>query len=137
MSAGAATPAGAPRDVSISFAGFDQGPDPSAPREVRLCLLGFGSVARALCELLVDQERTLAERHGLRVLITAAGTRHGSLLDPAGLTPAEVLAAVGDGPALPQAARPAPELLAAQRRERARIRAEKGHRWGRPTTRAA
>jgi transposase len=26
----------------------------------------------------------------------------------------------------------APELLAAQRRERARIRAEKGHRWGRP-----
>lgn len=31
----------------------------------------------------------------------------------------------------------APELLAAQRRERARVRAEKGHRWGRPTTRAA
>ena len=55
----------------------------------------------------------LAERHGLRVLITAAGTRHGSLLDPAGMTPAEVLAAVGDGPAPPQAARPAAELLAA------------------------
>jgi len=31
----------------------------------------------------------------------------------------------------------APELLAAQRRERARIRAEKGHRWGRPTSHAA
>ncbi len=31
----------------------------------------------------------------------------------------------------------APELLAAQRRERARIRAEKGHRWGRPTSQAA
>jgi homoserine dehydrogenase len=113
MSAGAATPAGAPRDVSISFAGFGQEPDPSAPREVRLCLLGFGSVARALCELLAAQERALADRHGLRVLVTAAGTRHGSLLDPAGLTPAEVLAAVGDGPAPPQAARPAPELLAA------------------------
>ena len=113
MSAGAATPAGAPRDVSISFAGFDQEPDPSAPREVRLCLLGFGSVARALCELLAAQERALADRHGLRVLVTAAGTRHGSLLDPAGLTPAEALAAVGDGPAPPQAARPAPELLAA------------------------
>ncbi|GAA3621225.1 IS630 family transposase [Kineosporia mesophila] len=27
-----------------------------------------------------------------------------------------------------------PDLLAAQRRERARIRAEKGHRWGRPKT---
>jgi transposase len=31
----------------------------------------------------------------------------------------------------------APELLAAQRRERARVRAEKGHRWGRPTKQAA
>ncbi len=30
-----------------------------------------------------------------------------------------------------------PELLLAQRRERARVRAEKGHRWGRPTTQAA
>ena len=27
-----------------------------------------------------------------------------------------------------------PDLLAAQRRERARIRSEKGHRWGRPKT---
>lgn len=33
-------------------------------------------------------------------------------------------------------ARP-PELLAAQRRERARVRAEKGRRWGRPATQAA
>lgn len=31
----------------------------------------------------------------------------------------------------------APELLAAQRRERARVRAEKGRRWGRPTPKAA
>ncbi|WP_428114829.1 hypothetical protein [Candidatus Poriferisodalis sp.] len=30
-----------------------------------------------------------------------------------------------------------PELLAAQRRERARTRAEKQHRWGRPTKAAA
>ncbi len=30
-----------------------------------------------------------------------------------------------------------PELLAAQRRERARTRAEKQHRWGRPTKQAA
>lgn len=30
-----------------------------------------------------------------------------------------------------------PDLLAAQRRERARVRAEKGQRWGRPTPRAA
>jgi transposase len=31
----------------------------------------------------------------------------------------------------------APEVLAAQRRERARVRAEKGRRWGRPTSQAA
>jgi hypothetical protein len=31
----------------------------------------------------------------------------------------------------------APELLAAQRRERARVRAEKQRRWGRPATTAA
>ena len=30
-----------------------------------------------------------------------------------------------------------PELLLAQRRERARVRAEKGHKWGRPTRQAA
>lgn len=31
----------------------------------------------------------------------------------------------------------APEVLAAQRRERARVRAEKGRRWGRPASQAA
>jgi transposase len=31
----------------------------------------------------------------------------------------------------------APELLAAQRRERARVRAEKGHKWGRPHAKTA
>ena len=111
MTAGPATPAGTPRDVSISL--FGSGEEAARPHEVRLCLLGFGSVAHALCELLAAQERVLAERHGLRFLITAAGTRHGSLLDPAGMAPARVLAAVGDRPAPPQAARPAAELLAA------------------------
>jgi homoserine dehydrogenase len=105
--------AGAPRDVSLSLAGFGEAPGPDEPKTVKLCLLGFGSVARALCELLAAQERVLEEKHGLRVLISAAGTRHGSLVDPAGLTPAEVLAAAGDGPALPQPPRPAPGLLAA------------------------
>ena len=87
--------AGAVRDVRLPLAGFGDEPAPDTPKTVRLCLLGFGSVARALCELLATQERVLAERHGLRVLITAAGTRRGSLLEPAGLTPAEVLAARG------------------------------------------
>lgn len=109
----AAASAGAPRDARISLAGSDAGPATPAPRVVKLCLLGFGGVARALCRLLAAQERVLAERHGLRVLITAAGTRHGSLLEPTGMTPAEALAAVGELPAPPQAPRPAADLLAA------------------------
>ena len=119
MSRGPAAPrrsvpaAGAVRDVRLPLAGFGEEPAPDGPKTVKLCLLGFGSVARALCELLAAQERVLAERHGLRVLITAAGTRRGSLLEPAGLTPADCLRAVGEGPILPQAPRPASELLAA------------------------
>jgi len=90
-------------------------PPAAGRRTVRLCLLGFGSVARAFCALLAQQERALAERHGLRVLVTAAGTRHGCLLAPEGMTPAAVLAAVGERPAPPQAARPADDLLSASR----------------------
>ena len=90
-------------------------PSAAGPRTVRLCLLGFGSVARAFCALLAQQERVLADDHGLRVLVTAAGTRHGSLLAPEGMTPAAVLAAVDERPAPPQAARPADDLLSASR----------------------
>jgi homoserine dehydrogenase len=81
-------------------------------RTVRLCLLGFGSVARELCALLAAQEHTLAADHGLRVLVSAAGTRHGSLLAPEGLAPAEVLARAA-APRLPEPARPAADLMAA------------------------
>ena len=100
-----ASPAREPRRPARSEA--------SDVRTVRLCLLGFGHVAQALCRLLGAQERVLRERHGLRVLVTAAGTRRGCLVDPAGLTPAEVLARAGHGPALPQAPLPARDLLAA------------------------
>jgi len=106
------SPAGQP-----SAAGPTPRPAADGPglRTVRLCLLGFGSVARAFCALLAQQERVLADDHGLRVLVTAAGTRHGSLLAPEGMTPAAVLAAVDERPAPPQAARPADDLLSASR----------------------
>ncbi|MCX6362905.1 MAG: hypothetical protein NTW58_01800 [Actinobacteria bacterium] len=89
--------------------------DDAGLRTVRLCLLGFGSVARAFCTLLAQQERALAEVHGLRVLVTAAGTRQGSLLAAEGMKPAAVVAAVGEQPHPPQAARPADVLLAASK----------------------
>lgn len=85
----------------------------SRPRELRLCLLGFGSVARALCELLAAQDEVLARRHGLRVRISAVGTRRGSLVNAAGLSPAQVLAEIGGRAAPPRPPRPASALLAA------------------------
>jgi homoserine dehydrogenase len=84
-------------------------------RTVKLCLLGFGNVARGLCELLGQQERALAEAHGLRVVVSGAGTRRGSLLAPDGMEPAAVLAAAPRGEPLPEPARPAGDLLAACR----------------------
>jgi homoserine dehydrogenase len=80
------------------------------PRVVKLCLLGFGNVARAFCELLEGQEHALAAR-GLRVLISAVGTRHGSLVEARGLPAGAVLARVHAG--LPAPALPARDLLAA------------------------
>jgi homoserine dehydrogenase len=79
---------------------------PEAPRTVRLCLLGFGTVAREFCALLARQERALEDR-GLRVLVTGVGTRHGSLLAPDGLSGGEV------GEKLPDPPRAATDLLAA------------------------
>jgi len=108
-------------------------PDPGSLRTVRLCLLGFGNVAREFCALLARQERALADNHGLRVLVTAVGTRHGSLLAPDGMSGGAVLEAAALGPAsgtpvpaadapvaaasgrptLPDPPRPAADLLAA------------------------
>jgi homoserine dehydrogenase len=104
--------------VSGPAGGGDDGRDrgdsagTATPREIRLCLLGFGNVARAFCALLDRQAQALARDDGLVVLISAVGTRRGSLIAPEGLAPAEVLAAVGGLPAPPQSPLPAGELLA-------------------------
>lgn len=63
-------------------------------RDIRLCILGFGHVTQRFCELVRDREGVLAREHGVRFLVTAVGTgSHGSWLEPAGATPAQVLAA--------------------------------------------
>ena len=78
------------------------------PRAVRLCLLGFGNVAKEFCRL-AERRREELETLGLRLLVTGVGTRHGSFSDPAGMPPGELLARAGDG--LPSAPMPAEELL--------------------------
>ena len=56
-------------------------------REVRLCLLGFGSVAQRFCEIVAERADDLADRFGVRYLVTAVGTRsHGSAVDQRGWT---------------------------------------------------
>lgn len=86
-------------------------------RTVRLCLLGFGNASRRLCELLAEREHRLASRHGVRFVVTAVGTaRHGSLVEPTGRTPAEVLAlATGDAWSFPAPVRPGVDVVADSR----------------------
>ena len=114
------------RQPDMSGAG-DERAIAGAPRRVRLCLLGFGNVARRLCEMLTARGNDLAERFGLEVVVTAVGTRsHGSVVAPAGLSPAEALRAAGlepgdleTAPTAPagwgfaEPARPGTELIAA------------------------
>lgn len=84
-----------------------------SPRTVKLCLLGFGSVNRELCRLF-DERSDRLERQGLRVLISAAGTRHASFLDPAGADPAALLRLVNQhGDHLPDPPRAAEDLIRA------------------------
>jgi homoserine dehydrogenase len=80
----------------------------SEPQTVKLCLLGFGNVAREFCILAEDKREALAA-DGLRVLVSAAGTRHASFLDPQGVTPGRLLELARDG--LPSPPLPAAELL--------------------------
>jgi homoserine dehydrogenase len=84
-------------------------------REVRLCLLGFGQVARRWCEIVADREQQLAAQFGVRFLVTSVGTaRHGSLHHWPGLTPVELLElAAGPARQLPATGRPGTELVAA------------------------
>ena len=77
-------------------------------RTVKLCLLGFGNVARELC-LLAEDKRAALAADGLSVVVSAAGTRHASFLDPDGVTPGRLLELASDR--LPEAPLPAKELL--------------------------
>ncbi len=84
-------------------------------REIRLCILGFGHVTQRFCELVRDREGVLAREHGVRFLVTAVGTgTHGSVVDRAGRTPAQVLAQFrADGDRFPDDERDGTDLIGA------------------------
>lgn len=65
---------------------------------VRLGLLGFGSVGRALAELLLAEADWLRRDRGVALVVTGVSTgRSGSRLDAGGLDLADLLAAAADG----------------------------------------
>jgi homoserine dehydrogenase len=65
-------------------------------------------VAREFCAL-AERQREALRAAGLRLLVTAAGTRHASFLDSAGVTPGRLLELAAD--ALPGAPQQASELM--------------------------
>ena len=69
----------------------------TAPRPLRLLLVGFGNVGRALAEILRDRGR-YPGLSGLEVEIVGVATgSHGALLEPAGIDPRRALAAYAAG----------------------------------------
>jgi homoserine dehydrogenase len=82
--------------------------------DVRLCLLGFGSVGHELLAMLRDVEERIASQCGVRFLIAGVTTRHDGFLDPAGVTAAQLLGMVESGHgSLPGPAVVPAELIAA------------------------
>ena len=71
---------------------------------LRLALVGFGNVGRALCRLLVDQRDRLRAEHDATFLVTAiCDARFGSLLDANGLDLDQVLESAATGVARTEA----------------------------------
>jgi homoserine dehydrogenase len=75
------------------------------PRELRLALLGFGNVGRALAHLLESKRDLLTTHYGLRFRVIGIATgRHGSIVRLEGIDLPRALDAVAAGRLLPEAA---------------------------------
>jgi homoserine dehydrogenase len=70
-------------------------------RTIRLALIGFGNVGQGFAQILCDQGDELVQKFGLDIKIVAVcDLLKGSLSNPAGLNPAELLATVQAGKSL-------------------------------------
>jgi len=61
-------------------------------KHARLALIGLGNVGKAFLQLMVEKETLLAERYGLKLVLTAAADSSGGVADAAGIDPAALLA---------------------------------------------
>ncbi len=74
---------------------------------LRIALLGYGNVGRALIALLAEKADILRDRHNLTLGVTGIMTRSaGGWLAPKGISPADVLASGWPGDGLPVGAEP-------------------------------
>ncbi|HEY8208184.1 MAG TPA: homoserine dehydrogenase [Myxococcaceae bacterium] len=85
---------------------------------LRVAVVGYGTVARALAGTLAELEPRLREERGVAIVFTAALTRrHGGWFHPQGLSPEALHSSGWPGPALPPGAKaftgPALEFIAA------------------------
>ena len=54
--------------------------------EVRLALMGFGNVGRALAQMIIDKRAAVYSKYGKRLVVTAIATgSHGNLYNPKGI----------------------------------------------------
>ena len=61
--------------------------------EVRLALMGFGNVGRALAQMIIDKRAAVYSKYGKRLVVTAIATgSHGNLYNPKGLDLKQALA---------------------------------------------
>jgi homoserine dehydrogenase len=68
--------------------------DSAGPTTLRIALLGFGNVGKAVARLLLERADRLADA-GLTPVITGIATRHAVWIDPAGVDLARALAELG------------------------------------------
>jgi homoserine dehydrogenase len=79
------------------------------PDEIRLALLGFGNVGRALARLLDTKRAHLADVYGLRTRVVAIATgRHGAILRPEGIDAVDAAKVVEAGRSISGLGTPAP-----------------------------
>jgi homoserine dehydrogenase len=55
-------------------------------------MIGVGNIGRSFLQLMIQKKETLAQRYGLRLILTAACDSSGAALSPEGLDPAAILA---------------------------------------------
>lgn len=70
-------------------------------KQIALVMVGFGNVGQAFARLLLRKEQVLAEKHGLKIIVTGIITgRHGGAINSGGINLTRALETIGLGQSL-------------------------------------